>query len=367
MVGCFTKLLFNFTKNVHKHQIHRSMVLSSQKYGKSLVYKSYGEPSEVLNIVEAQNEKPKTDEIAVRWLLAPVNPADINTIQGKYPSRPSLPAIPGNEGVGEVIEIGANIKEFAVGDRVIPNDNNMGTWRTNALYKANDLLKIPKSFGDVEASMLNVNPCTAYRMLKDYVSLKPGDTVIQNGGNSAVGQFVIQLCKAWKLNSVNIVRDRTDIMNLKEHLTMLGANEVLTENELRTTDLFKSKKCPSPKLALNCVSGQSGVEILRHVGINGTMVTYGGMSREPVIVPVSALIFKNIMIKGFWMTAWTKENSKSKIRTEMFNDLADLFASKKLKAPPYKLIPFLNYQEAVSNALKIDGKTGVKYILDMSV
>lgn len=134
-------------------------------------------------------------------------------------------------------------------------------------------------------------------MLKDFVTLKPGDTVIQNGGNSAVGQFVIQLCKAWKLNSVNIVRDRTDIVNLKEHLRMLGANEVLTENELRTTDLFKSKKFPTPKLALNCVSGQSAVEILRHVGINGTMVTYGGMSREPVIVPVSALIFKvNIML-----------------------------------------------------------------------
>lgn len=146
MVGCFTKSLFNFTKNVYKHQIHRSMMLSSQKYGKSLVYKSYGEPSEVLNIVETQNEKPKADEIAVRWLLAPVNPADINTIQGKYPSRPSLPATPGNEGVGEVMEIGTNIQEFVVGDRVIPNDNNMGTWRTDALYKANDLLKV--NFGN---------------------------------------------------------------------------------------------------------------------------------------------------------------------------------------------------------------------------
>lgn len=63
--------------------------------------------------------------------------------------------------------------------------------------------------------MLNVNPCTAYRMLKDFVELKPGDTIIQNGGNSAVGQMVIQLCKEWNYKSVSVVRDRPNIQELK--------------------------------------------------------------------------------------------------------------------------------------------------------
>lgn len=63
--------------------------------------------------------------------------------------------------------------------------------------------------------MLNVNPCTAYRMLKDYVPLKPGDLILQNGGNSAVGQNVIQLCKIWGIRSVNVVRNRPEIAHLK--------------------------------------------------------------------------------------------------------------------------------------------------------
>lgn len=75
--------------------------------------------------------------------------------------------------------------------------------------------QIPSDVGLVEASMLNVNPCTAYRMLKDFVPLKPGDTVIQNGGNSAVGQMVIQLCKVWNYKSVSVVRDRPNIQELK--------------------------------------------------------------------------------------------------------------------------------------------------------
>lgn len=77
------------------------------------------------------------------------------------------------------------------------------------------------------------NPPTAFRMLRDFVSLKPGDTVIQNGANSACGQYVIQLCKAWNLISVNVVRDRPNIAELKDSLIKLGASHVLTEEELR--------------------------------------------------------------------------------------------------------------------------------------
>jgi trans-2-enoyl-CoA reductase len=85
----------------------------------------------------------------------------------------------------------------------------------------------------VEAATFSVNPGTAYRMLHDYVNLKAGDTVIQNGANSAVGQNVIQMCKARGISTVNIVRKRDNIADLKKFLTDLGASYVLTEEELR--------------------------------------------------------------------------------------------------------------------------------------
>ncbi|XP_071870943.1 enoyl-[acyl-carrier-protein] reductase, mitochondrial [Bombus fervidus] len=333
---------------------------------KSLFYKEYGEPVDVLHVTTQSINQPENNQVSVKWLLAPVNPADINTIQGKYPSKPPLPAIPGNEGVGEIIAIGSNVKYLNVGDRVIPNGTHLGTWRTHANYTVEELLKVPKEVGVVEASMLNVNPCTAYRMLKDFVELKPGDTVIQNGGNSAVGQMIIQLCKIWNYKSVSVIRDRPNIEELKNYLTSLGADEILTEDEIRKTQIFKSKKLPSPKLALNCICGQNALEVLRHLAHGGIMVTYGGMSREPLTVPTSALIFKDITLKGFWMTAWTKLNMNSKEREKMFSELGALFKDKKLKAPPHKLVPFCQYQEAVINALHTDGRTGVKYILDMT-
>lgn len=71
-----------------------------------------------------------------------MNPADINTIQGKYPSRPPLPAVPGNEGVGEVVAVGSNVQNLHVGDKVVPNGPNFGIWRTQANYNFKDVMKV---------------------------------------------------------------------------------------------------------------------------------------------------------------------------------------------------------------------------------
>lgn len=85
----------------------------------------------------------------------------------------------------------------------------------------------------VEVCGISSNVSTAWRLLNDFVKLNPGDTVIQNGGNSAAGQNVVQICKAIGLTSVNIVRDRPDIDELKAYLENIGAHYVLTEQELR--------------------------------------------------------------------------------------------------------------------------------------
>lgn len=75
-------------------------------------------------------------------LAASVNPADINTIQGVYPVKPKLPAIGGNEGVGEIAWVGSEVTCMKKGDRVIPNFSGWGTWRTIAICKPTDLLKV---------------------------------------------------------------------------------------------------------------------------------------------------------------------------------------------------------------------------------
>lgn len=271
----------------------------------------------------------------------------------------------GNECVAEVMEVGDKVNSLSKGQRVIPSVTGMGTWTTHALFEEQQLMPVSNNIGLAEAATMTVNPCTAYRMLKDFATLCPGDCVIQNGANSAVGQAVHQLCKSWGFKSVGIVRDRPDVADLKAYLKKLGATEVLTEEELRVTTLFKGGAMPKPRLALNCVGGKSATEIGRQLADKGVLVTYGGMSREPVIAATAALIFKDIAFRGFWMTRWTKENANSTERKEMFKELCALMEQGQFVAPVHEMVPLEKFKEATAAALNFKGFTGKKYILDM--
>lgn len=345
--------------------LKRSMSTESQIKITSLMYSENGEPAKVLKKHEQSYEFDNVaiNEVLVKMLAAPINPADINTIQGKYPVKPTLPSVPGNEGVAEVMAVGAGVTNLEPGDRVVPLKNALGTWRTHAFLPAAELFKVPKSLDIAAAASLTVNPCTAYRMLKDFVELEKGDTVLQNGANSAVGQNVIQLCRAWGLRSVNIVRNRPAINDLKDHLENIGADLILTEEELRKTDIFKIGEFDRPKLILNCIGGKNLTEMVRHVDHGGIVVTYGGMSLQPVIVPTSVLIFKDICLRGFWMTRWSKDNAHSEERTRMLHELIDLMTRKELTVPVHTMIPFHEYQFALDSSIPGKGMAGKKFIL----
>lgn len=74
--------------------------------GYAITYKEYGDPCTVLEKVEYEvPETLQSGQVLLKMLAAPVNPADINMIQGKYALKPKLPAVGGNEGVAEIIKV----------------------------------------------------------------------------------------------------------------------------------------------------------------------------------------------------------------------------------------------------------------------
>jgi len=81
-------------------------------------------------------------QVIIEMLAAPINPADINTIQGVYPKKPTLPGTPGNEGVGRVLAIGSSVTSLKEGDLVIPNETNLGTWRSHGTWDAKQWYKV---------------------------------------------------------------------------------------------------------------------------------------------------------------------------------------------------------------------------------
>ncbi|KAI9269688.1 hypothetical protein EDC94DRAFT_599654 [Helicostylum pulchrum] len=346
-------LLRTFTKA--PRQWRREYTSHSDITASAMVYSEYGQPSQVLKWHSYRLPAVTPTTVQVKFLASPINPADVNMIQGAYPIKPTyqklgldddkLLAVGGNEGVAQVIAVGDQVQDLKVGDQVVMANTGYGTWRTHATGPTSDFQLLPSSSDNnnknvsmIQKATITVNPCTAYRMLKDFVQLSRGDYVIQNGGNSAVGQAVIEIAKAWGLKTINVVRNRPDIDNLRKELTDLGATHVVTDEDLgkhETRALIKSWVGKGkPLLGLNCVGGKSATDMARYLGENGQFVTYGAMSRKPLSLPASLLIFKNISFHGFWVSKWAEVHSKEE-RYQMLEDVVDLMSQGKLGEPKW--------------------------------
>ncbi|XP_035387032.1 enoyl-[acyl-carrier-protein] reductase, mitochondrial isoform X2 [Electrophorus electricus] len=331
----------------------------SVKESTALIYRCHGEPSQVVTLETLKLPPLRSTSVLVKMLAAPINPSDINMIQGTYAILPDLPAVGGNEGVGQVIEVGIEVKTIKVGDWVIPRDAGLGMWQTAVVLSADDLVTVPSDIPVLSAATLGVNPCTALRMLSDFEDLKPGDTVIQNAANSAVGQAVIQIAAAKGVQTVNVVRDRPNLQKLTDGLKAMGATCVITEETLRRPEMKEIFK-----LALNGVGGKSATELLRHLQSGGTMVTYGGMAKQPVTVPVSALIFKNVKIRGFWVTQWKRDHKHDdEALHSMLEELCTLIRTGKLSSPACTQVGMLDFHKALHSAMK--PYTSMKQVLVM--
>ncbi|KNG49589.1 nad(P)-binding protein [Stemphylium lycopersici] len=291
---------------------------------KALTFSEYGEPPSVLSLHGHSISPPHSNFMTLRFLASPINPADINQIQGVYPSKPrfttdlSTPnpiAVAGNEGVAEIIALGEGVKKegFKKGDWVFMKAPGFGTWRTHASATTNDVVKLDDQMREgitaIQAGTVSINPCTAYRMLCDFTTLSEGDWFIQNGANSGVGRAAIQLGKKWGYKSINVIRSREDKSKeeaMKKELQDLGADVVITDAELQSQGIKDQVKewtngGRSPlRLALNCVNGKAATAMAKLLSSSAHFVTYGAMSKQPLTIPASMLIFKDIHFHGFW-------------------------------------------------------------------
>ncbi|XP_015874173.3 enoyl-[acyl-carrier-protein] reductase, mitochondrial isoform X2 [Ziziphus jujuba] len=304
---------------VHLHRFQtlrvRSFSATMSPPSKAVVYEQHGPPDSVTRVVELLPVEVKENDVCVRMLASPINPSDINRIEGVYPVRPQVPAVGGYEGVGEVHSVGSAVKGLLPGDRVIPSPPSFGTWQTYIVKDQSVWYKVNKESPMEYAATITVNPLTALRMLEDFVTLNSGDAIVQNGATSIVGQCIIQIARSRGIRSVNIIRDRTGSEEVKQKLRKLGADEVFTESELEVKNV-KSLLAglPEPALGFNCVGGNAASLVLKFLRQGGTMVTYGGMSKKPITVSTSSFIFKNLSLRGFWLQKWMSADKAKECR-----------------------------------------------------
>jgi trans-2-enoyl-CoA reductase len=316
------------------------------------VYETHGNPGDVLRVESRPWPTPAANEAVVQMRAAPINPADLNQIEGKYPIRPELPATPGFEGAGIVVELGETVTNLRSGTVVIL-PHNIGTWREAVAVKADDLVAVPDGIEPVHAAMLKINPMTAWRLLHDYVDLQKGDWLIQNAANSAAGCAVIQIAHELGHRTVNVVR-REEVI---EELRGDGGDVVLVDGE-NLREQVKDVTGGAPiRLGLNAVGGDSALRLANCLAPGSTLVTYGAMSLQALKIPNGLLIFKDLRFRGIWINKWY-DNATPAQRMEAFQRLFQMAKRGLLKTKVEKAYPLSEAKAAVTRAAqgKRDGK-----------
>ena len=321
---------------------------------------AYGDPADVVKLIELPDPEPAADEIVIAMEASAVHLADIHRFTGDEGSRNyQLPNQPGYEGVGRVTAVGSNVTSFKTGDRAFP------WWRAGAFAekvcaKAKDALPAPE--GDPkQLALMMVNGITSFCLLEDFADLKKSDWIIQNGANSSCGRYLIVLAKERGVKTCNVVRRET----LFDELYALGADACVVDtgdaNELasRVSEATDGADIP---IGFDLAAGGATGRIARCLGDGGTVVNYGFISGEQCQISFRDLSKKNITLIG--MSAWrgVAKRSQDEIRLT-YAMLAEKMGSGELKAAIAGAYPLDQFKEAFAHAVRTGDDRKGKVIL----
>lgn len=320
---------------------------------KAVQFSETGNPPDVVELIDLETPDIGPDEVVIDVEAAAINPSHLLTLQGIYGVQPELPAVPGAEGAGIICEVGADVTNVKVGDRVMIPPYS-GTWRQQVVVKADAIhIPLPAEGDPVQMAMVMANPPTAWLLLKTVVDLEPGDWVIQNAANSAVGQYVMQLANIYGLKTVNVVRRE----GLEDLVSGARGDICLVDG----TDLGERVKAATGgapiKLAIDAVAGEATQHLADCLVDGGKIANYGLLSKKPCQLWPDDIIFREIDLVGVWLTLWIRRDSTLAERQAVYGELVGYIAEGRMKAQVEATYPLEKIKDAVPHAMQ-GGRNG---------
>ena len=259
--------------------------------------------------VEQERPAPKADEVLIRFRAASLNYRDVMVVVGDYNPRMKLPAIPLSDGAGEIVEIGGEVTEWKVGDRVLPlmiqrwfdgesseekrrtaigaGAHWNGIAREYAAFRNDAVVRIPEHLSFEEASTLPCAALTAWHALAVSGNLKPGETVLTLG-TGGVSIFAVQIAKMFGARVIATSSSNEKIARLKE----LGADETINYRETEAWDKAVIELTGGRGVDHVVEVGGAGtlqrsinaVRVNGHIAMVGALDTSGGFNHVPVFM-----------------------------------------------------------------------------------
>jgi len=237
---------------------------------------------EVLEIKEIALDKPGTDEVTIEHKAIGLNYIDTYHRSGLYPVE--LPTGIGAEGAGIIKEVGSNVKDFSVGDKVSYSGTPLGAYSTHRNYPTKNLVKVPDNIDLEIAATLMIKGLTTFYLLHKTYPVKSGETILFHAAAGGVGQIFGQWAKTLGCKVIGTVGTDEKIQKAKTH----GYDYVINYNKenfsKKVLEITNGKGVP---VVYDGV-GKSTLEgSLKCLCLRGIMVSFGNASGalSPIDVP----------------------------------------------------------------------------------
>jgi len=328
---------------------------------KVIRFEQFGDPSQVLHLANLPIPEPGPGQVRVRMIASPINPSDLLTVQGRYGVLPTLPAVPGYEGVGVVDKAGLGlIGQWLVGKRVAVLNSAGGNWGEYVNVPAIRAIPVASDISDAQVASFFVNPATVLAMARHVLKVPKGAWLLQSAAGSTLGRMMIKLGKHDGFKTLNVVRRREAMDELKE----LGADAVICSADGPIDEQVRAiVGGEGVSYAVDPVGGDTGTGVFDSLREGGWMLVYGTLEEAPIRVDPRKMIAGRRVVEGFYLGHWAADRSKVKMLL-LFREIADLIRKGVLATELGREYPLEAIGDAVRDAESV-GRHG-KVLLRIS-
>lgn len=312
---------------------------------RAIIHHEFGEPADVLAVEEVATPEPGPGEVRVRVTLSPIHNHDLWTVRGTYGYKPELPARAGTEAVGVVDALGDGVEGLTVGQRVATG-GTFGVWAEFVLAPAAALIPVADALSDEVAAQLVAMPFSAISLLHS-LDLAPGDWIVQNTANGAVGRMVAQIARARGIHVIGLVRRASAVAELAEQ----GIENIVSTDDDGWRDRALALADGARIVAgVDSVGGSASNDVLSLLSENGTLVIFGSMGAGTLELSAGDIIFRQATVKGFWGSVVSKTMDAT-TRAALFGELARYLGDGTVTLPVAATFGLDDIAEAVTTSL----------------
>ena len=299
---------------------------------KAVLCTHFGTPDD-LELADIPEPKPGPGEAVVDVKAAALNFFDLLIIAGKYQHKPPFPFSPAAEFAGIVESVGAGVRDFAPGDRVI-GWTGWGAAREKIAAGAAHLVKLPQNLDFERGAGLTVTYATTLYGLRERGELKAGETLVVLGASGGVGLAAIEISKIMGARVIACASSDEKLAFAKAH----GADETVNYASEDLRDALKRLGgARGIDVVYDPVGGRYAEPALRSLGWEGRYLVVGFAAGDIPKIPLNLVLLKSCDIRGVLWGAWTMRDPKG--QAALMKEIAAWCAEGKLSAHVHAAYP----------------------------